>query len=120
MTLAHPNRNDMVDRRTAAAGPLPERPGAGARIKIHGDLDCFTSHRLTQSMTTVLLDRPRMVTVDLSAVSFLDSAGLGAIIDSHRQAQAQGCQLVLRGTTGVVRRVLDMTGVSAQVTLVDP
>lgn len=51
------------------------------------------------------------LTIDLSAVTFLDSTGLGAILDADRAVRAAGGRLELVGLQPTVRRVLEVTGV---------
>jgi anti-anti-sigma factor len=54
--------------------------------------------------------------VDLEHVSFIDSAGIGVLVDALRAAQAHDQQFSLRSPSRETQMVLDMTGVS---TLVD-
>ncbi|WP_406123658.1 STAS domain-containing protein [Streptomyces canus] len=52
----------------------------------------------------------RFVVLDLSAVSFCDSAGLNVLIGAWRQADAGGVVLALACVPEPVRRILQMTG----------
>jgi anti-sigma B factor antagonist len=49
--------------------------------------------------------------VDLTAVRFLDSSGIRALIDADRTAGLTGGKVSLVGATGVVRRALEVSGV---------
>jgi anti-sigma B factor antagonist len=55
--------------------------------------------------------RPVDVVVDLSAVSFLDSSGISALIRARRRVGEVGGTLRLRNPQPKVRRVLQITGV---------
>jgi anti-sigma B factor antagonist len=49
------------------------------------------------------------VIVDMSLVQMIDAAGLGMLAAAHVRARRRGQQLVLRGCTKEVRRVLAVT-----------
>jgi len=58
----------------------------------------------------------RTVLVDLSDTAFIDSAVLGALIASHREATEQGRRWALivgNGSGAAVRRILELTGLDA-------
>jgi anti-anti-sigma factor len=58
----------------------------------------------------------RTVLVDLSNTAFIDSAVLGALIASHREATEQGrnwALIVGNGSGAAVRRILELTGLDA-------
>ena len=57
--------------------------------------------------------------LDLSAVSFCDSAGLNVLLWSRRHADQAGAVLVLACVPAKVRRVLDMSGMDALVRVYD-
>lgn len=50
------------------------------------------------------------VVVDLTDVTYLDSAALAVLVAAHRLLQADGCHLTLRGASSRVQRVLEITG----------
>jgi anti-sigma B factor antagonist len=51
------------------------------------------------------------VVVDLSDVEFLDSTGIRALLDTDREATRLGGRLLVTGANGIVRRMLELTGV---------
>ena len=84
----------------------------GAMITVSGEIDSTTAPGLRTCLLEVL-DRPGTVTVDvdLTGVSFLDSAGLSALATAHRAAEAGGRTLRMRvGGTRAVVRPLQITG----------
>lgn len=52
----------------------------------------------------------RFIVLDLSGVSFCDSAGLNVLLGAWRQADAGGAVLVLACVPEPLRRILEMTG----------
>jgi anti-anti-sigma factor len=53
----------------------------------------------------------RKVVIDLSAVSYLDSASIGCLMDVHRLLQEKGGALRLSGLQPRVETMISMTGV---------
>jgi anti-anti-sigma factor len=51
--------------------------------------------------------------VELSGVTFIDSAGINALLKGRRAADERGRVFRVTGATGIVRELLDMTGVWA-------
>ena len=54
--------------------------------------------------------RPSMVYLDLSAVSFMDSSGLGLIMGRLAKAKEIGASLILRNPSARVTRMIRMAG----------
>ena len=53
------------------------------------------------------------MTVDLSGLTFIDSAGLQTLFRFHQQMEKQGSWVALRGAQDIVLRVLQITGLDA-------
>lgn len=90
-----------VERRLDADGT--------ARLVLHGDLDVATRDRLRSALRAE--ERAgRSVVVVLDHLEYLDSTGLGVLLEGHRRAQRDGRSF--RTTPGMhnVRHVLAITG----------
>jgi anti-sigma B factor antagonist len=85
---------------------------------LKGVLDMSTAGIFRESVETHLSAGGQVV-IDLSAVTFCDSTGLGAIVGLYRAAGAVGCSLLLRAPQRRVAAVLAMTGVDQVVTVVE-
>lgn len=59
--------------------------GGLATVSVSGDLDMVTVARLRESVDEATRARPDKLVLDLSAVTFLDSAGLGALVTAHHR-----------------------------------
>ncbi len=82
----------------------------GTRIKVTGEVDLQNSDALRQAGETALSEpRCRTLQVDLSAVTFLDSSGVGALVGLRNAALNKGGSLVLVSPQPPVRRVLELT-----------
>jgi len=84
----------------------------GDRIVVtpSGELDAFVAPSLRALFDrTVCTGDYRVIVADLSNVSFLDSAALGALVGALRQAREQGSELRLVFPRGHARRILELT-----------
>jgi anti-anti-sigma factor len=75
-----------------------------------GEIDLVTSPMLREVMVEAVGSRRHLV-VDLSAVSFLDSTGLGVLLHTQERIAATHKSMSLAGPTGFVAKVLRITGV---------
>jgi anti-sigma B factor antagonist len=80
-------------------------------VHVAGDVDLSTVAELDHATLIALADAVPNVVIDLAGVTFIDSAGINALLKSRRLADDQGRQFRVAGATGVVRDVLDLTGV---------
>ena len=86
--------------------------GDHATIEVGGEVDLATSPRL-QAVLVDLVDRGfHQLTIDLEQVSFLDCAGIGMLVDARRRVQEHGGSLKLVRPAPLVRRVLEVTGMT--------
>jgi anti-anti-sigma factor len=81
---------------------------------VAGELDLATSPQLRQALGEARQDA-RLVVLDVREITFIDSAGVHAILDAARDAQREGHQLMLVRGPAHVDRVLALTGVSARI-----
>jgi anti-sigma B factor antagonist len=85
--------------------------GDEALILAEGELDLSTAGELTRLLKDEL-SRRRTVRLDLSAVSFIDSTGLAAIIAALRSSNDGGGELLMCGELQPqTRRLMELTGV---------
>lgn len=77
-------------------------------IELVGELDIAAVDRFHTAVGRYL-GRPQ-VCLDLSALTFLDCAGLAALITAHHQVLCRGGQLVLVRIPRTVRQIIELTG----------
>lgn len=90
------------------------RDGGVATLDISGAMDLDAVERV-ESAIGEAVNEPGTTTVvvDLSAVEFLDSSGIAILLKGRRTADAGGVAYRVTGATGMVRQVLELTGVWA-------
>jgi anti-anti-sigma factor len=82
---------------------------AGVRLMAHGDIDLHTAPTLSQHLTEAAALGVRRIALDCSAVDFVDSAGLRALLVAHSDLRANDVKLVVVRPSPMVARVLEIT-----------
>jgi anti-sigma B factor antagonist len=80
-----------------------------------GELDAFSVHQFRQALAEVAPSR-RLI-IDLSAVPFVDSAGLGALIGGIRRVRELGGAVVVACGRPTLGTLLHTTGIDRIVTV---
>lgn len=82
------------------------------RIRLVGDIDIDSADEL-RDLLQATIRRPSTdgLRVDLLAVTFLDSSAISVLVDAFKVAEAEGCRFQITRPRGVVRKVLEVTGV---------
>jgi anti-sigma B factor antagonist len=96
---------------SARAISLVRQDGDACVVELTGEYDLSSIDELTDALGQAASSRGMIV--DLSSASFIDSAVLGALITSHREAAANGRRWALvigNGSGAAVRRILELTG----------
>ena len=75
-----------------------------AVVVLRGELDLATGAPLADELQSLMAAGASSVVVDLAGVTFLDSTGLGTLLEARRL----GAELSLRNPQGRVRRLLDL------------
>jgi len=82
-------------------------------VDLRGSLDAATVDGLRAALLDALhRDRPRLMIVDLTFVTFMDSMGIGALIAGHEAARDVGARFVLRNPSEFVHRQLGISGLT--------
>lgn len=70
-----------------------------------GELDLAAASSLRSAITRALDAGPRVVRVDLRALTFVDAAGLQALARSRAEAAVRGAEIEITGWSGTLDRV---------------
>jgi len=89
-----------------------EREGDELTVSARGVVDLASAKQLEDGIVAAVAeDGARAVVIDLSGVTLLDSMGIAALLKGRRWAVERGRDFRLTGAIGLVREVLDITGV---------
>ncbi|ERI99929.1 MULTISPECIES: STAS domain-containing protein [Eubacteriales] len=53
---------------------------------------------------------PKLLVLDFSGITFMDSSGIGLVMGRYRTMQQQGGELRVQGAKGAIRRILLLSG----------
>lgn len=96
-------RRELLDREIRSAGNA-------ALVVLAGELDVSTVGQLYSELAELTRAGVSHVTLDLSALDFLDSTGVSVIIAEHKRVQAMDGGLTILTPSRSVRRVFEITG----------
>lgn len=82
-------------------------------VRLAGDLDKLTAPRFKERLADLPAEGRLDLVVDALGLEFCDSSGLWVLVELQRTVGAHGGGLRLTGVHGVLRRVLDVTGLKA-------
>jgi anti-sigma B factor antagonist len=83
--------------------------GEHAVVVAAGDIDIFTAPRLIDHVEPLIEAGHRHFVVDLEAVDFIDSTGLGALVGVLKRARVHGGSVAVACTHERTRRLFRMT-----------
>jgi anti-sigma B factor antagonist len=107
------------DGETVTASPATFTARAGDEdgtwiLAVAGEIDVATSPELRRELHQLADREPASLVLDLSAVTFIDSSGLGVLVGALKRLREEdrGDILVLEGLQEPVRKVFDITGLT--------
>ena len=81
-------------------------------VRILGDIDHHSARGVREKIDYAIFDKkPLIVLLDLSAVDFMDSSGLGLILGRYTVSKDIGAEFKIINPSGNVRRILDLAGI---------
>jgi len=80
-----------------------------AVLKVEGDIDLATVPALEAAISEALIPRPTGLVIDLSAVGFLASAGLQALVATHNSV-SETADFAVVANSAATSRPIQLTG----------
>ena len=93
--------------------------GGYAVVRLTGELDIATVDQLRQHLNKARQSYGEHVILDLSDLEFMDSQGLSVIVSCHKAVLAAAGSLALVAPRPIVRRTLEITGLSRRLDVFD-
>jgi anti-sigma B factor antagonist len=94
------------DAYTVRRGAAPD----GVVVEVDGELDLGAAPALDRHLGAAREERPRAVVLDMTAVRFVDSSALRALLRARQAMADDGVALVLAGVAPQVERLFELTG----------
>ncbi len=90
-----------------------------ATLRLRGEMDLANADLLTAALADQLSFGHRFVRLDLSELSFLDCAGLRALVQAHNDFLAARGSLILTGIQPLLARLLAITRLDEALLIAD-
>jgi anti-sigma B factor antagonist len=95
----------MGENASPAAPVLPQhRPNV---LPLEGDIDLHVSPAVTEALNAMIKKKPERIVIDLSRATYIDSAGVAALILAMQEVQAYGGKFFLSGVQETIRSILE-------------
>jgi anti-sigma B factor antagonist len=76
-------------------------------LRLEGDIDLHVSPVVTESLNAVIKKKPELVVIDLSRATFIDSAGIAALILAMQEVEAYGGKFFVSGLQETLRSIFE-------------
>ena len=97
----------MRDNASPAAPVLhQDRPNV---LPLEGDIDLHVSPAVTEALNAMIKKKPKRVVIDLSRATYIDSAGVAALILAMQQLDAYGGKFFLSGLQETLRSIFEIS-----------
>ena len=90
---------------------VSERDG-WAVLAVRGEVDVYTAPRFRERLIELVSEGKHRIIVDLEAVDFLDSTGLGVLVGGLKRLRSHDGDLVLVCTRSRILKVFEITGLT--------
>jgi anti-sigma B factor antagonist len=81
-----------------------------AVLALTGDADLASAVPLRASLTAATINTPSWLVLDLAALDFIDSTGLGVLVGALRRVRAGGGEMRVAAAQPGIARVFSVTG----------
>ena len=108
-------RGALLQEPVRLALVIQELPEATV-VAVGGELDLLTAPQLAAEIDSILTVDHRHIAIDLTETSFVDSAGLHALVNISNRVQRNFAVICPAGT---VRRTIELVGLAEPLCLVD-
>ncbi|MFM9500286.1 STAS domain-containing protein [Streptomyces galilaeus] len=94
------------------AGPSVQATASGRRLvaRVSGEMAYVNAPVFRPQLKELIAQNDRFIVLDLSGISYCDSAGLNVLLGAWRQADAGGAVLALACVPDFLRGTLQLTG----------
>jgi anti-sigma B factor antagonist len=97
-----------MKKNASPAGPTKRQDRSNV-LPLKGEIDLHVSPSVTASLNTMIEKKPERFVVDLSGVTYIDSAGLAALIQAMQKVEGYGGKFLLAGLQETVRSIFEIS-----------
>jgi anti-sigma B factor antagonist len=81
-------------------------------LTLRGEIDVYTAPRLRQAIVDAVDGGARELVVDMEKVDFLDSTGLGVMVEGLKRIKGRNGNLSVVTTQDKILKIFDITGLN--------
>src|SRR3954452_19115440 len=96
-----------------------EEESSVVRVALAGELDLGGAERVEEALASAERRAPRLLGIDLRALTFTDSTGLPLVLDADARSRRDGRRLVLVRPPERASSLFGLTRVDERLTMVD-
>ena len=78
-------------------------------IDLAGEMDLYNAFKLKTVVQKMIEKQIRLYVVNLDQVPYIDSSGIGALLQVYAEIKRKGLKLRIAGVKGSVRKVIELT-----------
>jgi anti-sigma B factor antagonist len=78
-------------------------------LPLEGDIDLHVSPAVTDSLNAMIKKKPERIVIDLSRATYIDSAGVAALILAMQEVEAYGGKFFLSGLQETLRSIFEIS-----------
>jgi len=76
-------------------------------MPLEGDIDLHVSPVVTEALNAMIKKKPERIVIDLSRVTYIDSAGIAVLILAMQEVEAYGGKFFLSGLQETLRSIFE-------------
>jgi anti-sigma B factor antagonist len=97
-----------MKKNASQSEPTPRRDRSNV-LPLKGEIDLHVSPTITASLSQMIEKKPKRLVVDLSEVTYIDSAGLAVLIEAMQKVEGYGGKFLLAGLQETVRSIFEIS-----------
>jgi len=78
-------------------------------LPLEGDIDLHVSPAVTESLNAIIKKKPELIVIDLSRATYIDSAGIAALILAMQKVEEYGGKFLLSGLQETIRSIFEIS-----------
>jgi anti-sigma B factor antagonist len=86
--------------------------GDASVLALRGEIDVYTAPRLRQAIVDLVDGGAKRIVVDMEKVDFLDSTGLGVLVEGLKRVKTREGSLSIVATQDKILKIFDITGLN--------
>ncbi|HEY1359119.1 MAG TPA: STAS domain-containing protein [Thermoleophilaceae bacterium] len=94
-----------------------ESEGTSTLVRLRGDLDIQVVEHVTQRLLELEATGPELLVLEVSGLSFVDSAGMAALAAAHMRARDAARRFVVVNPPYGVRRAFEVSALDEVITV---